>query len=132
MRISRSHIEAAFNSARAQVIAESMRRGWGVFALIAALVALALLPVLWPMRSQGFVVGIVESNGGNEWYDGSHPTIEVRLQNGRRVIVPVPRGIAFAPNSRVELEAFETSSPFDRNDYRFRRQLGPDSPAHSP
>jgi len=124
MRISPSRIEAALNRARTHVIAESLRRGWGFFALIAGLVTLSLFPAIWPMRSQGFVVGVVESNGGQESEAGSYPNIEVRLANGRHVVVLVPRGITFPPNSHVELEAFASSVPFERRDYRFRRQVG--------
>jgi hypothetical protein len=103
MRADKARVEGEFRKQRALALLHDLRRGWLVLLLSALLVAWFAYWAFTPRRDLGFQSAEVLGIGVRESKTGSYPSMDVRLDDGATINVPISRGDVVQRGARVQL-----------------------------
>lgn len=124
MRADKARVEGAFRKERFTALLLDLKRGWLALLLSALFLTVvaywALLPRQFMGAEQAEVIGV----GVRESKTGSYPSMDVRLDDGSTVTVPLWRGDVVQRGARVEIRV---TAHGNQRSYRYVRTLPGDS-----
>ncbi|MFO0204163.1 MAG: hypothetical protein ACK528_13650 [Alphaproteobacteria bacterium] len=115
-------IERAFKQVRRQDFLLDLKRSWYAWAIIGVLLVGLAYYNATPRTAGEVVYGTAIGAHQPASEDNNKPMMmAVRLDSGRAVTVPLPRGLLYLSGSRVELEVTRREWPPHLATYRFMR-----------